>query len=114
MVNLTGEGGGEDASCVRTPPEQAFPVQTEQRRAAPPLENALSVCTILCGLIAFAAGLVPSAHSVASWLGVLGFCGGLYSQYVSATTPERALNIVGIVASFVGVAFGIRHGGFLP
>ncbi|WTL64250.1 hypothetical protein OG339_44030 [Streptosporangium sp. NBC_01495] len=89
-----------------------FRLNSDGRRH--PLENALSVCTILCGLIAFAAGLVPSAHSVASWLGVLGFCGGLYSQYVSATTPERALNIVGIVASFVGVAFGIRHGGFLP
>ncbi|MGJ6967011.1 hypothetical protein ACSDR0_34355 [Streptosporangium sp. G11] len=89
-----------------------FRLNSDGRRH--PLENVLSVCTILCGLIAFVAGLVPSAHPVASWLGVLGFCGGLYSQYVSATTPERALNIVGIVASFVGVAFGIRNGGFLP
>jgi hypothetical protein len=89
-----------------------FRLNSDGRRH--PLENVLSVCTILCGLIAFVAGFVPSAHPVASWLGVLGFFGGLYSQYVSATTPERALNIVGIVASFVGVAFGIRHGGFLP
>ncbi|MEU8384334.1 hypothetical protein [Streptosporangium sp. NPDC048865] len=89
-----------------------FRLNSDGRRH--PLENVLSVSTIICGLVAFVAGLVPSAHPVASWLGVLGFLGGLYSQYVSATTSERALNIVGIVASFVGVAFGIRHGGFLP
>ncbi|MEU4535644.1 hypothetical protein AB0G15_12350 [Streptosporangium sp. NPDC023825] len=89
-----------------------FRLNSDGRRH--PLENALSVCTILCGLIAFVAGFIPAAHSVASFLGVLGFFGGLYSQYISATTQERALNIVGIVASFVGVAFGIRNGGFLP
>lgn len=79
-----------------------------------PVQNVLSVVTIACGLIAFVAGFFPAAHAVACWLGVVGFVGGLYSQYVSATTPERALNIVGIVASFVGVAFGIYHGGFYP
>lgn len=89
-----------------------FTLNTDGRRHK--VENVLSVVTIGCGLLAFATGLIPSAHVVASWAGVLGFCGGLYSQYVSATTPERALNIVGIVASFVGVAFGIYHGGFLP
>ncbi|MER5644959.1 hypothetical protein [Streptosporangium sp. NPDC002524] len=89
-----------------------FRLNSDGRRH--PLENVLSVGTILCGLIAFVTGFIPSAHPVASFLGVLGFVGGLYSQYISATTPERALNIVGIVASFVGVAFGIRHGGFLP
>lgn len=79
-----------------------------------PVQNVLSVVTIACGLVAFVAALIPAAHAVAAWLGVLGFVGGLYSQYVSATTPERALNIVGIVASFVGVALGIYHGGFFP
>jgi hypothetical protein len=57
---------------------------------------------------------MPGLHAIASWMGVVGFVGGLYSQYISATTPERTLNIVGIVGSFVGVAFGIHHGGFLP
>lgn len=89
-----------------------FRLNSDGRRH--PLENVLSVGTILCGLIAFVAGFIPSAHPVASFLGVLGFFGGLYSQYISVTRPERALNIVGIVASFIGVAFGIRNGGFLP
>ncbi len=51
---------------------------------------------------------------VSSWFGTLGFGLGLYSQYISATTPQRSLNIIGIVASFVGVALGIASGGFLP
>ncbi|MEU7000339.1 hypothetical protein [Nonomuraea sp. NPDC046570] len=79
-----------------------------------PRENALSIATLVCGLIAFWAAFVPGGHVIASWLGALGFTGGLLSQYLSATTAERSLNIIGIVASFVGVAVGIARGGFLP
>ncbi|MEU9888580.1 hypothetical protein [Sphaerisporangium sp. NPDC051011] len=79
-----------------------------------PLENALTVSALACGLIAFVSGLIVSAHVVATWAGVAGFIGGLYAQYVSATTAERSLNIVAIVASFVGTAVGIYHGGFIP
>ncbi|RCG30147.1 hypothetical protein DQ384_18245 [Sphaerisporangium album] len=79
-----------------------------------PLENALTLAALSCGLIAFMSGLFVPVHVVASWAGVLGFVGGLYAQYVSATTAERSLNIVAIVASFVGTALGIYHGGFIP
>ncbi|MET9343495.1 MULTISPECIES: hypothetical protein [unclassified Nonomuraea] len=79
-----------------------------------PIENLLSIATLVCGLVAFGSTFFPDAHVVSSWVGALGFGLGLYSQYISATTPERALNIVGIVASFVGVALGIARGGFLP
>ncbi|MFI7133411.1 hypothetical protein ACIBQ1_47600 [Nonomuraea sp. NPDC050153] len=79
-----------------------------------PVENALAVGTIVCGLIAFVSTFWVSAHAISAWAGTLGFGVGLYSQYVSATTPQRAVNIVGIVGSFVGAALGIAHGGFLP
>ncbi|MER5317851.1 hypothetical protein [Streptosporangium roseum] len=79
-----------------------------------PVENVLSVVTLACGLIAFVSAFFPGAHAIGAWLGTVGFVGGFYSQYVSATTAERSLNIVGIVASFVGLAFGIYHGGFYP
>ncbi|GAA2844028.1 hypothetical protein GCM10010517_00030 [Streptosporangium fragile] len=81
---------------------------------AHPMQNVMSVGTLVCGLVAFVTGLVPDSHVVASWAGAVGFVGGLLSQYLSATTPERSLNIVGIVGSFVGAALGIFHGGFLP
>ena len=79
-----------------------------------PRENTLSISTLIIGIVAFVATLVPGGHVVASWLGVLGFTGGLFSQYLSATTGERSLNIIGIVASFFAAVVGIANGGFLP
>ncbi|MEV0197985.1 hypothetical protein [Nonomuraea sp. NPDC050691] len=93
---------------------QRFRLSLNSDGRAHPVENALAVVTVVCGLTAFVAAFLPGGHVVASWAGTLGFGTGLYSQYVSVTTPQRALNIVGIVASFVGVALGIARGGFLP
>ncbi|NUR84391.1 MAG: hypothetical protein HOY71_09935 [Nonomuraea sp.] len=81
---------------------------------AHPVENGLAIATLALGLIAFVCTFWPSAHIFSSWLGTLGFGTGLYSQYISATTPQRSLNIIGLVASFVGAALGIAHGGFMP
>ncbi|GAA3443130.1 hypothetical protein [Planomonospora venezuelensis] len=93
-------------------PASRFTLNTDGRRH--PVQNILSVTTLVLGLVALVATFSPASHVIASWAGLLGFAGGLYSQYLSATTPERVLNIVGIVASFVGVAFGIFYGGFVP
>lgn len=79
-----------------------------------PVENALAVTTLVLGLVAFVSGLIVAAHVVASWTGALGFGVGLIAQYVSATTAERSVIVVGIVASFVGAVLGIAHGGFVP
>ncbi|MFC4012877.1 hypothetical protein ACFOY2_37005 [Nonomuraea purpurea] len=79
-----------------------------------PMENALAVAALGCGLVAFVSTFWISAHPISAWFGTLGFGVGLYSQYVSVTTPQRSLNIIGIVGSFVGAALGIAHGGFLP
>lgn len=81
---------------------------------AHPRENILAIATFVCGLVAFVSTFFGGAHFVSAWLGTLGFGMGLYSQYVSVTTGERVLNIIGIVASFVAVALGIARGGFLP
>ncbi|WP_328815269.1 hypothetical protein [Nonomuraea cypriaca] len=78
------------------------------------MENVLALVTLACGVVAFAFTFWTAAHVVSAWIGTLGFGVGLYSQYVSATTPQRSLNIVGLVGSFVGAALGIAHGGFLP
>ncbi|MFG1948378.1 hypothetical protein [Nonomuraea sp. NPDC048826] len=79
-----------------------------------PVENALAITSVVCGIVAFVSLFFPGGHVIASWVGTLGFGVGLYSQYVSATTPQRTLNIVGLVGSFLGVALGIAGGGFLP
>ncbi|TMR18644.1 hypothetical protein ETD86_21270 [Nonomuraea turkmeniaca] len=79
-----------------------------------PVENVLAIVTLACGLVAFVSTFWISAHAISAWFGTLGFGVGLYSQYLSETTPQRSLNIVGLVGSFVGAALGIAHGGFLP
>jgi hypothetical protein len=79
-----------------------------------PIENVLAIATLVCGVVAFVFTFFVTAHAISAWFGALGFGMGLYSQYVSVTTPQRSLNIIGLVASFVGVALGIAHGGFLP
>lgn len=79
-----------------------------------PVENALAVATLFLGVVAFVSTFWVAAHYVSAWFGALGFGVGLYSQYVSVTTPQRSLNIIGLVGSFVGAALGIAHGGFLP
>ncbi|MFI7707197.1 hypothetical protein [Nonomuraea sp. NPDC049480] len=79
-----------------------------------PVENILAIATLLLGVVAFVSTFWVAAHAISAWAGTLGFGVGLYSQYVSETTPQRSLNVVGLVGSFVGAALGIAHGGFLP
>src|SRR4051812_26730525 len=77
-----------------------------------PKENSLAVISFVLGIIAFALGLVVSAHFPAAIIGVVGFPIALYSQMVSATTGERWLNVIGMIGAFVGLALAIAHGGF--
>jgi hypothetical protein len=77
-----------------------------------PLENSLAVAAITIGLSALVLGFIPATHFFGAVAGVLGLPLALYSQLISATTGERWLNVVGMVASFVGAAFALRHGGF--
>jgi len=85
---------------------------TDDRRH--PIENALSVTVFVLGVLALVTGLIVDLHVIASWAGALGFPTGLYAQYISVTTTERSLIVVGLVGSFVGAALGIYHGGFFP
>jgi uncharacterized membrane protein HdeD (DUF308 family) len=79
-----------------------------------PLENTLTIFTLLAGLVAFATGWIVTQHLLATVLGVAALVVGLYSQLVSATREQRMLIVTGLVAGFVGVALGLAHGGFTP
>ena len=46
-----------------------------------------------------------------SWVGLVGILVGAYAQYVSVTTRERFLTILGLGASAVGFFLGMAHGG---
>src|ERR1035441_4924071 len=54
-----------------------------------PLENSLTVFTLVAGLVAFATGWIVSQHMAATVLVPASLVGGLYSQLVSARRSLR-------------------------
>jgi hypothetical protein len=79
-----------------------------------PLENSLSVFTLVTDIVSFAVGWVVSLHLLATVVGGASLLVGLYAQLISATRPERIIIVTGLVAAFVGTALGLAHGGFAP
>jgi hypothetical protein len=85
-----------------------------------PLLNALSVFTLIVGVVSFTLGLVlvnvtSAGHGAAIAAAVTGLAGllvGLYAQMMSATREQRILIVTGMIGSFVGLALGLAHGGF--
>ena len=86
-----------------------------------PVENSLSVFTLVGGLVACVLGFLAYqdvsgawTHVGATWLGLITLVIGLPAQLFSATRTERMLIVTGLVAAFVGVCLGLARGGFLP
>lgn len=76
------------------------------------LQAVLAVAAVTIGIAALIMGWIPQTHFPGAVAGVIGLPLALYSQLISATTNERWLNVIGMVASFLGVAFALSHGGF--
>jgi FtsH-binding integral membrane protein len=106
------------AGTVRSGPRQNI-LNSDGRRH--PVENALTIFTLLAGLVSFVLGMivrnVPSAghavHVIATATGLAAMLVGLYTQMVSATRNQRVLIVTGIIAGFVGLALGLSKGGFV-
>jgi hypothetical protein len=86
-----------------------------------PMENALSLFTLVAGIVACVLGFLANQHGAgawahvgATWLGLISLLVGLPAQLYSATRTERMLIVTGLVAAFVGVCLGLAHGGLLP
>ncbi|GAA1577880.1 hypothetical protein GCM10009678_70740 [Actinomadura kijaniata] len=99
--------GGESARVGRRAQAQARARDERHGR-----EDAMAVTALVIGLTALVLGFVPATHFFGAVAGVVGLPLALYSQMMSATTNERWMNVIGMVASFVGAAFALRHGGF--
>jgi hypothetical protein len=85
-----------------------------------PVQNALTIVTLVAGLAAFVLGLVvrnahtvAAVHIIATATGLLAMVLGLYLQMVSSTREQRVLIVAGIIAGFVGLAIGLSRGGFI-
>ncbi|MCF6522188.1 hypothetical protein [Streptomyces sp. JJ36] len=83
---------------------------------AHPVENGFAGVTALLGVVAFVAALLTQAgtaelHLLASWAGLAGVLAGGWGQYISATTGERFVVIVGMGAAAFGLFLGMANGG---
>ena len=85
-----------------------------------PVQNALTIFTLVAGLIAFVLGLIvrnthagAAVHIIATATGLAALLVGLYVQMISATREQRILIVAGMIAGFVGVAIGLSRGGFI-
>ena len=83
--------------------------------------NALTIFTLLDGLVSFAIGMfvrnastaAPAWHVIATATGLAACLVGLYTQMISATREQRVLIVTGMIAGFVGLALGLSKGGFV-
>jgi len=85
-----------------------------------PVQNVLTIFTLVAGLIAFVLGLIvrnthagAAVHITATALGLAAMLVGLCVQMVSATRNQRVLLVAGMIAGFVGLAIGLSRGGFI-
>lgn len=78
---------------------------------AHPVENSLAAVTLILGAVAFVTAFWPDLNIMASWIGLVGIVTGAWGQFISATTSERFLLIIGLGMSAVGFYLGMAHGG---
>lgn len=76
------------------------------------MQDVLAVAAVTVGLAALILGWIPDTHFFGALLAAIGLPLALYSQMVSATTNERWLNVIGMIAAFVGGGFALSNGGF--
>ncbi|MFI5756074.1 hypothetical protein [Streptomyces sp. NPDC051569] len=76
-----------------------------------PLQDALVAVTMVLGVIAVVSAFYSNLHLLTSWAGLVGILTGGSSQFISVTTRERFLTILGLGASAVGFFIGMAHGG---
>ncbi|MFJ3306069.1 hypothetical protein ACIPSA_23655 [Streptomyces sp. NPDC086549] len=76
-----------------------------------PLQDALTVVTLVLGVTSFITAMFHNLHLISSWAGLVGIFTGAYGQWISETTRERLGLILGLGASAVGFYLGMAHGG---
>lgn len=78
---------------------------------AHPVQDTLMAVTLVLGVLAFVTAMFHHLHLLSSWAGLVGILTGAYGQYISVTTRERFVLIVGLGASAIGFFLGMAHGG---
>ncbi|MEU3600831.1 hypothetical protein ABZ714_19225 [Streptomyces sp. NPDC006798] len=76
-----------------------------------PLQDTLAGVTLVLGVLAFVSSWFPGLHLLSSWTGLIGILTGAYGQFISETTRERFVLVLGLGASAAGFYLGLAHGG---
>ncbi|MEU7132872.1 hypothetical protein [Streptomyces sp. NPDC046261] len=76
-----------------------------------PVENTFVAVTVVLGALAAISSLWTGLHLLTSWSGLIGVLTGAWGQFISATTGERFLLIIGLGAAAFGLFLGMAHGG---
>ncbi|MBC3991645.1 hypothetical protein H8N00_22740 [Streptomyces sp. AC563] len=76
-----------------------------------PVENTFAAATIVLGVVAFVTAMFHDLHLISSWTGLVGILTGARGQFISATTAERFVLIIGLGAAAMGFFLGMAHGG---
>jgi uncharacterized membrane protein len=108
------------AGTIRTGHAHLPHITLNSDRQPHPMLNALTIFTLVAGLVSFVLGLIVRNAPLTGlgWAIVTAASGlaallvGLYTQMISATREQRVLIVTGIIAGFVGLALGLAHGGF--
>ncbi|GAB2770757.1 hypothetical protein ACWGJ2_03605 [Streptomyces sp. NPDC054796] len=78
---------------------------------AHPVENTFAAATLVLGLVAFVTAMWHGLNVISAWTGLAGIITGAWGQFISATTSERFVLIIGLGAAAVGFYLGMAHGG---
>lgn len=76
-----------------------------------PVENAFAAATFLLGAVSVITAIWPGLHLISCWTGLIGLLTGARGQFISATTGERYVLVIGMGAAGVGFFLGMAHGG---
>ena len=95
------------AQTVRRLP--AFTLNTDGH--SHPRENTLVALTAVLGVLAFTSSFFHDLHVLSSWSGLAGVVTGLWGQFISATTAERFVLVIGATMSAFGLGIALAHGG---
>ncbi|MBB5934128.1 hypothetical protein [Streptomyces zagrosensis] len=76
-----------------------------------PVQNTFAAATVVLGVVAFVTAMFHDLHLISSWTGLVGIITGAWGQFISATTAERFVLIIGLGAAAVGFFLGMARGG---
>jgi hypothetical protein len=76
-----------------------------------PLQDTLMAVTFVLGFLSFITSFFHGLHLLSSWTGLVGLGVGIYGQWISVTTRERFVLILGLGAAGVGFLISMAHGG---